>query len=711
MKMKKFILAFAVMGCLAAAGGFAAVKGETAASAEEATAAEYTVVDTPMMVKINNEYVDNGNFNVVFTLSQTDYNGVNEGVAVENLTGILQEFGFFDNVMIGEKTLRELGCTGLWKETLAYGVNEPQNIVRVHCHADPETWKTAYNNGEIDFSKSVITVKEGMLLPGYTYLTGAEDPIVYRASCEYQTEESIVAYSRETNGKTDVEDLKFTQAWDGSTAYVGVSLKGDDFLGDGSQLTENENHQYHYASDYHETILINGEEELVKYYGIYNLGEAGLGYYSFAIYLSEEECQSITIPAGTRFPSRAMQELKSINNGNTVFITYKTQTDMTFVNTQNGFMLLEDYKKAVEDELIECRSEKADADYFSVDVAAMNEALESAKTALVNADTVAAIDEIAANCKMAIDSVSPKTDVIAAAKSDVESYKAEEGYFRAEEEALRLQYVETAILGIENAESKEDLETVVLSVKAEIDTLKTAAQYADEELAPLKASAYETIENYLSQLAYFSEERAVIEAARADGSAAVANARTEEEIESAVNGLKETMDSLTTKETYVNAAKEELNAYTAGVFGVEDIISTAFTGIENADSKAELDGLVIAAKAAVDEVKNASAQAARDAVNAKKASVLFDEYSAENQATINALYKAAKDAIASAATQEDLDNAVANFIAGVDGLEKLPAPKEERGKKGGCGSSLGLSAAIGLIVGAGAVLVGKKRED
>ena len=713
-KMKKFILGFAAVACFALAGGVAA--NESMAVSAEETTGEYTVVDTAFTMHIVNDYIPNGNFSIYLTLPQTDAPSATS-LSVSGLATILNEMGFYDNIMIGDKTLKELGFQSVWSEEVKYGESEPKNIVKIPCHTDEkEAWQAMNDSGEIQFTNGIlqnkITVKEGFLLPGYSYFTGAEDSIVYRASCDYETERVAgIAYDRQTFGKADVEDLKVTQGWDGESTYIGVSLDGDDYLGDGEKLLENENHKHFYSNDYEETVLINGEQSLAVYYGIFNLNEGSKGYYSFRITIPESELESITIPAGTRFPSRAMQELKSINAGNTVFIMYETQTDMTLVNTPNGFMLLEDYKNAVESELSEYRSAKVDEDYFSADVTAMNVVLENAKIALVNADTVAAIDEIAASCKAVLDGALPKADVIAAAKSDVQGYKAEEGYFRAEEAALRLQYVEGALLNIENAESKDALDAVVSSVKTEIDALKTAAQYADEELAPLKASANETINTYLQDVSYLSEEKAVFDAAKANALQAVVDARTEEEIESAVATFQAAVDALSTKESYVNAAKNELNAYTVGVLGVEEIISAAFTAIENAESKAELDAIFASAKLAVDEVKSTSAQAARDALNAKKASIIFDEYSLENQMAINALYKAAKDAIASAATQEELDSAVASFIASVDALEKLPAPKEESGKKEGCGSIVGLSAAVGMLAGACALIVGKKKEN
>ena len=54
---------------------------------------------------------------------------------------------------------------------------------------------------------------------------------------------------------------------------------------------------------------------------------------------------------------------------------------------------------------------------------------------------------------------------------------------------------------------------------------------------------------------------------------------------------------------------------------------------------------------------------------------------------------------------------MANFISGIDALEKLAPVKEEGGKKkGGCGSIVGLTT-VGVLACAGLALVGKKKED
>ena len=712
-KMKKFILGAAMLGCLAMAGGFAAQEMQTE-SADAATA-EYTVVDSAFTVHITNDYIPNGNFSIYLTLPQAS-ESYKTSISVNDLASVLDEFGFYDSVMIGDKTLREYGFEGAWSNTLTYGEGEPKNIVRIPCHTEQKTaWEALNNDGTIVFKNGIlqnkITLKEDFMWPSYSYFTGAEDAIVYRADCDYETERvANIAFDRHTYGKTDVEDLKVTQVWDGASAYIGVSLQGDDYLSDGTKLFESENHKHFYTQDYEETVLINGEKSLVKYYGIFNLNENAAGYYSFEIKIPETELQSITIPAGTRFPSRAMQEAKSLNNGSTIFIMYETKTDMTFVNTGDGFVLLADYMDVVKAELIEARAEQDDVWFYGNDVAKKSSAMAKAENALLTATTVEEINAIKEECLAVFASILARPVIVDTAKAQLKGYKAESDYFRGEEAALRAQYIEEAIVAIDNARSSNDVEDAVALAMSKIDALKTAAEYADEELAPVKEDARQAVEAYRASETYFAEESALIAAAREEALSAIAAAKTEEEIHSATSTFTETMDAFKTKGGYISDAIVELNAYTVGVVDVELIVSGAISSMELVESKADLDALMSAAKAAVDEKRSASVQAAKDQINAKKATILFDEYSASNQAVINALYKAAQDAIKNAKTQADLDSAVANFISGIDALEKLAPVKEDSGKKGGCGSIVGLTA-VGVLACAGLALVGKKKED
>ncbi|MBQ8405779.1 MAG: hypothetical protein IJX09_03910, partial [Clostridia bacterium] len=182
-----------------------------------------------------------------------------------------------------------------------------------------------------------LTILEDTLIPSYAYLQGDTSATVYRAGCEFVTESSHVAYGVLAYGKTEVVALDYVTGWDSNlnNAYLGVSLKGDDFLGDGSVV---ERHPDYYdavytTNQFPNKITVDGEAGKTESYGLFNHGKQG--YYSFVIRAKEEDSEAITIPAGTLFPSRAMRTLFDAY-GNPVYIMYQTQTDVTFYKQADG---------------------------------------------------------------------------------------------------------------------------------------------------------------------------------------------------------------------------------------------------------------------------------------------------------------------------------------------------------------------------------------
>ena len=671
-KIKNIILGCAALGCIALAGvGVSSMQSEVKTATAETTT-NYTVVDTAMFVKFSNEYVPNGNFNVGIVLPEYDFTGAPNGYfsfGEKDLASMLDELGFFDNIMIAEKTLREWGCTSLYSNTVGFGEGEPQNQIVFRCHADPEIWNTAVENGEVviptyangvmsDGSK--VTVKEGALIPGFMYFSGIENATVYRASMTYIGAPSQYSYSWYTVGQTDIESLQYTTDWDENynNAYLGVSLVGDDYLGDGEQEAVNEDYKHPFSGNsniFVNSILVNGEKEKLSFYSLYNLGEKGKGYLSFVIEVPQEECVSITIPKGTLFPARAVNDLRKVNAA-FAYIMYETQTDKTFYMMDGVFVTYADYKLA-----------------------------------------------------------------------ELESYKAEEGYFRAEEEAQRLAIVEEATSAIKALTEESDIDEVLVKALSDIDALKTAAQYADEELAEVKASANAEIKNYLSDVVYLDEQQAQKVAAVEAGLGAVVAAKSEEEITQAVVDAKAAMDEIATRATILDAAKAELDAYKADVEYREqeasvraENIATAKAKIDSATSQAAVEEAVAEAKAAIDELKSAaelvndalenSRKEANTAVNTEKAKVNYDLYTTENQMKINELYKAAKDTLVTANSKEEMDVAVETFKTE---LAKLPkeAPQEEEKPATSCMASLsGMSAVLGLMTMLGFAVISRKKE-
>ena len=747
-KFKKWLIA-ALCASYAVSAGAAIADLNEEVTASAAVATEYTVEDTSFFVKLTQEYAPNGNFNLYIASTELDTGNKTEAMIFEGVdtATVFDSLGFFDKVKVNGKTLRELGCTSFWN--VAVGINSaigtaPKNHLRLYCHADPEQWMA------IADSITEVTVCEGALIPGYAYLNGDENATLYRADHDYVGVPSSANYEWQTHAQTEIESFEYVQGHDGTCGYLGVSLVGDDYLGNGEQKVANENYQYKYEN-FVSRVLINGQTGKLKYHGYYNLGEKGKGYYSFQVYATEAEVEAITVPAGTLFPTRAMEDLLALNNTNPL-VLYQTKTEKTFYkNAEGRFVSFADYVEEKTAELDALYNEKVSAGCFEADVTAMETAVSTAKTAIGNATTIAEIDAAFTAAKTALDGVKTKAAIVDAAKADLSDYKAEEGYFRAAEKAQRDTAVESAQAAIESAASEAEVDAIVATVKTQIDGLKTAAQYADEELAVEKASAKAEIESYQAETAYFADEAAARAAAVEAGLAAVTAAKTSEEITAAVTDAKVVIDGIETKAAIVDGAKADLDGYKAeaGLYREAqatdraNIVNEAKTVIDNAADKAAVGDAVAAAKAAIDELKtdaqlteeekNAANAAlaekkaeAVEKVNEIKAGVDYSRYTAENQAKINELYKTAKDLIEDALTEEEINVAVAAFETEIGKLPKVEADNNsdvtddgtDDGVNGvlaklGCGSVIGVSSVTALTcaLGVAAIALKKRKEE
>lgn len=746
-KFSKWILS-ALCAVFAFVGVATLQKGEEV-TASAAVATEYEVVDSAIMATIHNEYIPNGNFSLYIIIPELDMGGKTGQVDFTmNLANEFNKLGLFDKVKIAGKSLREYGCTEFYNN-YAIGINEkpaaevPHNHIRLYCHADPEIWSAAHNSGEISFS-SDVTVEEGALFPGYAYLSGAEGATLYRAGCTFVKTSSTANYGMTSYGETDIESMEYVQGHDGNSGYLGVSLKGDDYLGNGEQVEVNQNYKHQYNS-FISTIQLNGLNDKANYYGLYNLGEKGKGYYSFQVSISETELDTITIPAGTLFPARALNGLPQANllpSGvyGYPLIVYRTQTTQTFYKNAEGKYVSFDAYLASAKADVQATYETKVADCFAEDKATLDSTVATAKAALETATTIADIDAAYGAAKAVYASVLTKTEAVAAATEELNAYKAEEGYFRDAEKAQRDGFVATAIANLPTATTKSALADVVAGAKAQIDGLKTAVQYADEELAIVKAAAREEINGYCADVAYLFEQNAARVAAINAGLTAVADARSEGEIETAIATVKATIDGLETKKSIVNAAKAEVNAYKAEevyrdaqASMREGMISDALFEIDAATTQEDVNAAVARAKERMDTLKTdaeltaeekeaadqalaAEKQMALDQINAVKATVIFKDYTTENQAQINTLYKAAKDKVANALTSEELTAAIAEFETEINNLPKVEKvddtnPTDSANPLMGCSSVVGMSAMTALTVAFGAVVFARKRKE
>ena len=742
-KFKKWLIASLCASCVAAAAAAVTDLNNEVTKASAAVASEYTVEDTGFFVKYSNVYAPGGNFNLYICSTELDMGGKTAAMSFEgvDLATVFNSIGFFDKVKVNGKTLRELGCTSFWNNEIGFNSaigGAPKNHIQLNCHTNNvEEWQAIADN------VTEVTVCEGALIPGYAFLNGDENAKLYCADHDYVGVPSTANYEWQTHAQTEVEDFAYVQAYEDTCGYLGVSLEGDDYLGDGEKKEATENYVHKYNS-FVSTLLINEQRGKVKYYGLYNLHDAGKGYYAFQVTAAEEELKSITVPAGTLFPTRLMEDLFALNNTNPL-VLYQTKTEKTFYkNAEGKYVAFEDYAEDKKAELNALLNEKVSAGCFEADVTAMNTAVFEANTAIQNATTIAEVDEAFAAAKTVLDGVESKETIIASAKAELSEYKAEEGYFREAEKSQRDTAVANAQAAMESAASKEEVNATVESAKAAIDALKTAAQYADEELALEKAKAKAEIEAYQAATEYLADEAAVRAAAVEAGLAAVAAAKTLEEIATAVTEAQAAIDGIETKASIVDAAKADLDGYKAeaGLYREAQaterasIITTAKAAIDGAADKAAVAEAVAAAKTAIDALKTdaqlteeekntadtALAEKKAEAmarVNEIKAGVDYSCYTAENQAKINELYKTAKDLIEDAMTEEEINAAVSAFETEIGKLPKTEADNNTDGAKGnplaalGCGSFIGGSGMMALTcaLGVAAIALKKRKED
>lgn len=311
--------------------------------AKAAVATDYTVVEAPMLGKIQDIYAAGGNVKLLVMIPGLDNEEDGDDISFDgvDLPTVFNNFGFFDNVMIGGKTLRELGCTTFWDNALGYNITAPKPELYLHLNFDPVTLAAAMEDGTVNLghmTMSTVTIKEGALIPGYRYLKGLDNAVVYKAGCDC---ESIVAdgyaWERKFVGKTEVQALKYLQDNGNGTGYFGISLFGDDYLGVGNfEDVIGNNLDTNTVGWFDSQILLNGEAGLINRYSIVNIHDNGKGYLAITVNKSKADLTSITIPAGTKFPMYVYTGnggSAAHNNGNKIVSYFEIQTTKTFTKS------------------------------------------------------------------------------------------------------------------------------------------------------------------------------------------------------------------------------------------------------------------------------------------------------------------------------------------------------------------------------------------
>ncbi len=684
-KIKKTLLSCLIAIFAVTIGfGFATMQSKQTANAENPT---YVTKDVAMMAKLAGWHgtdetpITNGNFELDiivgecdWTTETSDQKTFDTTVYGTDLAGLLKSLDFFNKIKLGEKTLAEWGCTACYGNYYWFNCSSPANYsirIPLAMTAEGKNAATAAGIGHA----SPATVLEGALIPSKAYLEGNASATVYKAGCEFVSENTDLNYGIMSTGKTEVESVEYVQGHDGTCGYFGVSLKGDDYGCAGRNIEREEYYWSVYTSvRYDVQLLVNGEAGKAKTYGLFNLGDKGQGYYAFQMYATLEEMQTVTIPAGTTFPSFAMNNL-STANGNKVLVMYKTQTDVTFHKLSDGtWVKMDDYKATQKAAVESYRAGKTDADYFEDEVEILNTALSTAQTAIESATTIADIDSAVDSAKASMDAVITKASVVDPAKEEVENYKA--GLFRQAEETQRTAIVATAKEQLDAVTASAEVSGIVATAKEAIDELKTAAQYADEELATAKANAKSEISNYLDKANYYEEQHQAIDDAVAGGHTGVNNAADENAINQAVVDAKAVLDEIATKEEVVASLEADLSAYKAdaNIFRSEQkasrdsIVATALEAISVDKTFAQNSELVAGAKEAIDALKTDAELTAEELATAKaNAKADLDAYKADadlyrdEQATQRASIIAEAKADIDEATEE---SQIATIVSG-----------------------------------------------
>ena len=223
------------------------------------------------------------------------------------------------------------------------------------------------------------------------------------------------------------------------------------------------------------------------------------------------------------------------------------------------------------------------------------------------------------------------SDVKSSAKEEVVKYKSENLY-RAEEKVQLAAIISEVNAAIDNSETYEGITAIVAEAKAEIDELKTDAQYAAEELAAAKTAAKAEIEGYKNADDYREAQKTELAKIVADGKTAIDSCETIDNVTAKVAEIKILFDSVKTDAEMtaeeLAAAKTEAKAEIANYKNAADyrtaeqtklseIIANAQNDIDSATVITAIKPIIDAAKAEIDKLKTDAQYAAEEFAAAK----------------------------------------------------------------------------------------------
>lgn len=363
-------------------------------------------------------------------------------------------------------------------------------------------------------------------------------------------------------------------------------------------------------------------------------------------------------------------------------------------------------------------------DYREAEQQQITQGVAQAKIAIDAATSIEAVDQIISNLETQLTQLKTKAqyeaeeaqalaDAKAAAKADLEAYKADVVY-RLEEQQQRAQIIADCESLIDNMTNYSDIPQISVEVnaaKAQIDALLTKAQHdaaeARDVTNAINALPDLTIDNYLSNEQVIVAARNAYNALSPEGKALVGNLMVLEIIEARLAELKaekanaEEVEALINQIGTVNstqACKNKIdaayNAYQAlnneekRMVSNKDVLDSALTNFDNA--------LGISRQAALDDIDDFVYS-----LNMKK-------YSKENQEYIEQLAEEAKDLVQAQTYSDNLAQIVADFKAAVNEI-----PQKKESKKGCGGSIVATSVILSALALSGACLltIKKRKED
>ena len=237
------------------------------------------------------------------------------------------------------------------------------------------------------------------------------------------------------------------------------------------------------------------------------------------------------------------------------------------------------------------------------------------------------------------------------------------------DDAKKQEIVNDAFTNIDNAATKEEIDQIV------IDTKKALDDAAKAELDAYKDAAKEEINEYAKDIDLDQTKKEEI---INDAFTNIDNAATKEEVDQIVIDTKKALDDAAKAEldAYKDAAKDEITEYAKNVVLDETkkqgIIDDAFTNIDNAATKEEIDQIVIDTKKALDDAAKAELDAYKDNAIEELNNYKKDEkYTEENQEVVNSIKEDGVEDITNAATKEEVDEKLAGAKEEIDNVPVL----------------------------------------